>query len=276
MILLFTISGSSNDKWIIYTLCITGLTLLTCFAHLTLAYIKRRSCKETIANQNVVSVLGDLDVVGKTPLSFGTTGSNATSHDSHSETISFDCHERQSETTGIDDDKVRYFDQYFVIKEGANEQIEDRASQNERLSTSSFYANVIGQGKMEYHKTYMSPNEYCIDDIYTCDVAVTVHTGMECSFRPDANATNNMYSKVNKTLQTDWTVNSPWNESQRSSASKIVKEKTLPTVISSIIRTCHLPDCTYKYADSQEIINDCGANTPNEENSFIKEKSKTF
>ncbi|CAG2186382.1 unnamed protein product [Mytilus edulis] len=199
-----TNTGSSNDKWIIYTLCITGLTLLTCFANLTLAYIKRRSCKETIANQNVVSVLGDFNVVDKTPIAFGTTGSNATSQDSHSENINFDCHERQSKTTGIDDDEVGYFDLYFVMKEGPNDQVKDRTSQNERLSTSSFYANVVGQDKTEYHKTYMSPNEYCIDDIYACDVAVTVHTGMECSSRPDEDAKYNMYSKVNKTLQTDW------------------------------------------------------------------------
>lgn len=271
IILLLAISGSLNDEWVIYTLCITGLTLLTCFVHLTLASIKRRSCKEVIVNEKVVSKLGDFNVVDETPIPIVTTGSNATSHDSHGENINFNCHEKQSCTTGIEDDEVGYFDLYFVLKEGPNDQVKEQTSQNERLSTSSFYANVVGQDKTEYHKTYMSPNEYCIDDIYACDVAVTVHKGMERSSRPDEDAKYNMYSKVNKTLQTDWTINSPANESHLSSESQPVYKTTLLEVF----RT-YLQDCTYKYASLEKTIDDCGAIKPNDENSFIKEKSKTF
>ncbi|CAG2194576.1 unnamed protein product [Mytilus edulis] len=171
----------------------------------------------------------------------------------------------------IEDDEVGYFDLYFVLKEGPNDQVKEQTSQNELLSTSSFYANVVGQDKTEYHKTYMSPNEYCIDDIYACDVAVTVHKGMERSSRPDEDAKYNMYSKVNKTLQTDWTINSPANESHLSSESQPVYKTTLLEVF----RT-YLQDCTYKYASLEKTIDDCGAIKPNDENSFIKEKSKTF
>lgn len=88
------ISGSFNAEWVIYTLCITGLTLLTCFVHLTLASIKRRSCKEVIVNEKGVSELGDSNVVDKKQIPFVTTGSNATSQDSHSENINFNCHEK--------------------------------------------------------------------------------------------------------------------------------------------------------------------------------------
>lgn len=161
------------------------------------------------------------------------------------------------------------------MKEGPNDKVRDRTSQNERLSTSSFYANVVGQDKTEYHKTYMSPNEYCMDDIHACDVAVTVHKGMECSSRPNEDATNNIYSKVNKTLQTDSTINRTANESHLSSESQTVCTTTLLEVFPSVFRT-YLQDCTYKYANSEKTVGACEAIKPNDENSFIKEKSKTF
>lgn len=98
---------------------------------------------------------------------------------------------------------------------------------------------------------------------------------MECSSRPEEDATNNMYSKVNKTLQTDSTINSPANERHLSSESQTVYKTTLLEVFPSVFRT-YLPDCTYKYANSEKSIDACGAIKPNDKNSFIKEKSKTF
>ncbi|CAC5383987.1 unnamed protein product [Mytilus coruscus] len=239
------------------------------------------TAKETTVTRNgnlnvihLTSYIDDIyDEVDKKPLTFDTTGSNVTSQASNNETINFVFNESHSNTKGNIDDEAGYFDLYFAMKEDANDQLEDRASQIKSLAISSFTSNVVSQDNTECPKPLQ---EYCQEDSHAFDVTVTVHQCIKRSSWSDEDATSNIYSNVCIPLQKDKQINSQAKENHLSSESKTVHDTTLPEVIPSTFRTCNLQDCTNKYAESEKTIDACCVIESNRDKSFSEEKSKTF
>ncbi|CAC5400709.1 unnamed protein product [Mytilus coruscus] len=275
-------NGTSNVEWIIYTICIACCFILTGFGHLFRTCKKRTSIKQKFINEEdalelleSTPYMDHYNEVDKKPLTFVTTV-NAPSHEPQTETINFVFHERQSNTTCTVHDEVGYLDLYFVMKEDLNHQEENRSSQNQSLSTSSFNSNFFGQDNTEYFKPYKPLQEYSQEDSQGCEVAVTVHQHIERSSRSEENASSNIYSNVYQLLQKDRQLNSQANGNQLSPVSNTVHDQTLQTAIPSTFRTGNLQDCTNKYAESEKTIDACGTIESNEDKSRSEEKSKTL
>ncbi|CAC5420376.1 unnamed protein product [Mytilus coruscus] len=153
--------GPSNDEWIIYTLCITGFTILTGVGHLLRKSRKRRTLKLR-NNTDVVSeplkptpYIGIYNVVDENPLTFDTTKLNTASQSSSLKSINFISQGRQSITTEIEDDEtLGYLDLYFAM-ENHNQKVKDRTSHRDSMSTNSSNTGVVGNDNtMANHTQY--------------------------------------------------------------------------------------------------------------------------
>lgn len=264
------IAGVADANWIIYTLCITSCFFLTGFGHLYRTYRKQNALgvgngKEevTLKPLELPSYINDIyDEVDDNSLTFVTTGSNIPSKASHNENINFVFNDTQSRTTDGEDDEFGYFDLYFATKGDGNRPVEDRASQNESISTSSSSSNVVVQDKREYTKPNIPLQQFCQDNSHSCNVAVMVHHCIEHFQGMDDEDISNIYCNVCTPLQNDRQMNShdQSNEMQISPDSKTVPETTLQTASPSVSRSGYFLDHLnkYVYAASENIIADCG------------------
>ncbi|XP_052071061.1 uncharacterized protein LOC127709498 [Mytilus californianus] len=307
-------NGTSNTEWIIYTLCITGFFVLTVLYHLFRKYRKRHALDFRVVNEKVISkpleltsYIDDIydevdenpltfftmgsnntsqasriddiyDEVDENPLAFVTMGSNVTSQASHNETINFVFDDKQSNIAGNEHEEAGYFDLYFGMKEGADEQQENRALQKESISTSSSNSNVVGQNNTEYPKPYIPLQEYFQEESHACEIAVMVHQCIERSSGSDKDAKMNIYSNVNIPLQKDRQMNSQANENQLSHNSKTVHDTTLQTALPSVYRTGYFKDHINKYiyyASDNNIAN-CGEIESFKDKTFENRNPKTL
>ncbi|CAC5381943.1 unnamed protein product [Mytilus coruscus] len=188
----------SDDEWIIYTLCITGFTILTGVGHILRKYRNQQSLNLRITNEEVglesLNPFPDIVIyaeVDENTFTFNTTELNIASQASSMKTINFISQGRQSITTEIeDDDTTGYLDLYFAME-----------NDNKR--------------------------DDCQEDSNACEVTVTVHQCNESSSRSEEEATSNMYSNVFRPLLTDKQINSQANVNPLSQEMTLVQSNTM-------------------------------------------------
>ncbi|CAC5400707.1 unnamed protein product [Mytilus coruscus] len=275
--------GSSNDEWIIYTLCISGFTILAGVGHLLRKIRKRRSLKLKI-NAEVdlkplkpTPYIGIYSEVDKNPLTFDTTELNVASQASSMKSINFISKRRRFITTEIEDEETTgYLDVYFDM-ENDNTKVVDGIPHIESLSTNSFNSGVVGQDNTEYFKPYTKLQGNCQEDSNACEVTVTVHQCSESSLRSEEEAMSNIYSNVYQPMQTDKQIHIQENENLLSPEITTLHDPALQAAAySSVYKTCNVQDCTKKFVKSEKTIDSVCTIESIEDKSLDEEKSKTL
>ncbi|XP_071179489.1 uncharacterized protein [Mytilus edulis] len=188
--------GSSNMEWLIYTLCIAGVVIVTGLSHLFRSYRKRKHSKEMLVNGDLV-----LEQVTECPYSgfYDEIDENLLSDDK-SYFVPQDSHS-VTKSTGIDD--TGYLDACFATEEDERQKLQDKLSQMGSNSTSSSNSHVAAQKDSEYLHPYHSLQDNWKEDSHGYEAAVTVHHGIESSSGSDEEANNHKYSHVYQQLQKD-------------------------------------------------------------------------
>ncbi|VDI35743.1 Hypothetical predicted protein [Mytilus galloprovincialis] len=151
---------SSTKEWIMYTLCISGLTALTVVVHLLHKKRKQRSLKLNINEEVVLEsfqptpCIGIYSEVDENPLIFDTTELNVASQASFRKSVNFISQGRQSIITEIEDEKsTGYLDVYFDM-ENHTSKVDGQLVHTESLSNISFNSDFGTKDNAEYCKPY--------------------------------------------------------------------------------------------------------------------------
>lgn len=243
--------GSSNHEWIIYILCIAGLTILICVGHLIRKIRKKRLLELKINAEvgletfNPTPCIGIYSAVDENPLVFDTTDLNLTSQASSMETAYFISQRRQSITTDIaDDETTGYLDVYFDI-ENDKTKIDDRVIHLESFSNNSLNSDVARKDNTENRKPYTELQHNRQEDSNACEVIVTVQQCSESSSTTEEDISN-IHANVVQPIQTDIQIQRQASENRLSPITTTVNGPALHKANPLVFKTRNLQDCTKK------------------------------
>ncbi|XP_063447426.1 uncharacterized protein LOC134726958 [Mytilus trossulus] len=272
---------SSNFEWIIYTLCITGLTILTVMGNILHKKRKQRSLKLKInAEIDLESFQptpcnGIYSEVDENPLRFDTTELNVALQASLRKSVNFVSQGRQSITTEIEDDETTgYLDVYFDMENDITRKKDEIP--HESFPNISENSDVVGNDNKECHKPYTVLLDNRQGDSNACEVIATEHQCSENSSTSEKEATSNVYPDMFKTIQTDKQIQHQANANLLSPKITTVNEPALQEASPSVDKTCNLQDCTNKFVKSEKRIDSVCVIDSNEDKSLDVEKSKTL
>ncbi|XP_052072574.1 uncharacterized protein LOC127710657 [Mytilus californianus] len=188
--------GSSNMEWLIYTLCIVGVVIVTGLSHLFRSYRKRKHSKEMLVNGDLV-----LEQVIESPYSgfYDEIDENMLADDK----TYFVPQDNHSATKSTGHDDTGYLDACFATEEDEQQKLKDKLSQKGSNSTSSSNSHVAAQNDTEYLHPYHTLQDNWKEDSHGYEAAVTVHHRTESSSGSDEESTNPKYSHVYQPLQKD-------------------------------------------------------------------------
>lgn len=205
-----------------YTLCITGLTILTGMGHILHKKRKQRSLKLKInADVDLESFQptpcnGIYCEIDENPLIFDTTELNVASQASLRKSVNFILRGRQSIPTAIEDNETTgYLDVYFDMENDITRKEDE--TPHKSFPNISENSDVVGNDNKECHKPYTVLQYNCQEDWNACEVIVTVHQCSENSSTSEKEATSNIYPDMFKTIQTDKQIQHQANENLISS-----------------------------------------------------------
>lgn len=195
-----TIIGTSNMEWLIYTLCIVGVVIVTGLSHLVRSYKRHKSSKERLVNDEVVLARvhtspysGFYDEIDEDMLT--------------DEKVNFVPQDNNSDMKNTRSDDPGYLDPCFVIEEDESQTLNNTLSHLECNSTSSSNADVSAQNDTEYLHPYHSLQDNWKEHSHGYEVAMVVHLGTERLLCSEEEIPNHEYSHVYKSLDKDRDIN---------------------------------------------------------------------
>lgn len=191
-----TIVGTSNMDWLIYTICIVAVVIVTILSHVFRSYRKLQSSTVTQVNEAVV-----LEQETESPYSsvYDEIDEDMLTDDK----IYFVPQENPSLKIQTRYDDTEYLDVCFVNEDEEQQKFDDKTSHSGSNSTLSSNSEVAAQNDSEYLNPYNSLLDNWKRDIDGYDVAVTAHSIKDASSRSDEESTYQKYSHVYQPLQTN-------------------------------------------------------------------------
>ncbi|CAC5415250.1 unnamed protein product [Mytilus coruscus] len=274
------VSGSSNKDWILYTLCIAGVIVLTALTHLLRSYRQRKSSKVRFKSEEVVlestttsPYTGAYDEIDENVITDNTPGVCLIATSSKMEVVYFVPQESMSITTITKHVDTDYLDRVFEAEDErgtSDEQIDNK----DGISTCSFESDAIVPNSTEN----VSPSNFKEnrhEHLHGYTVPVMVHQCFESSSGTDEDATHNKNSHMYKSLQKDSQMTSNEYEQLETLESNKVHDATLQAVTQFIYGTSEYPNCINKYAGADKTINSCDGIKIRKDNSSDHNKPTT-
>ncbi|VDI31900.1 Hypothetical predicted protein [Mytilus galloprovincialis] len=186
--------GTSNKDWLIYTLCIAAVFIVTILSHLIRSFRKQKTSKVTQVNEAVV-----LEQVTESP--FNSIYDEIDEDMLTDNKIYFVPQDNPSVKSDTGHGDTSYLDACFAIEDDEHQKLEDQTSNTESNSTSSSNSEVAAKNDLEYLNPYNSLRDNRKGDTHGYEVAVAVHSVRESSSESDEETTNHKYSHVYQPLK---------------------------------------------------------------------------
>lgn len=200
-------------EWLIYTLCIVGVVIVTGLSHLFRSYKRHKSSKERLENEEVV-----LARVHTSPYSgfYDEIDEDMLTDDK----VDFVPQGNHSDTKSTEPDDTGYLDPCFAIEEAESQSLEDTLLHVECNSTSSTNSDVTTQNDTEYLHPYHSLQDKWKENSPGYEVAVIVHLGTESCSSSEEEIPNPKYSHVYKSLEQERDIKGHMYEKPQTSSMK--------------------------------------------------------
>ncbi|XP_076107612.1 uncharacterized protein LOC143075914 [Mytilus galloprovincialis] len=249
-------NGSSNMDWLLYTLCIAGVIVLTAFTHLLRSYQQRKSTKRSKSGKVVWEstttspYTGTYDEIDENVLTDNTSGLCVTAQKSRMEAVYFVPQERTYSTTITGQVKTDYLDPVFEAEIEEGEKSEDQ--------TLTCSLSIVPTGTESVSSSTSKENTH--EHLHGNRVPVTIHQFIESSSGVDEDNTDNKCSHTYQSLQKESQISSNKYEQLQNPDSKIADNSKLQAVSQFIYGTNELTNVINKYAGSDKTINSCDEN----------------
>ncbi|CAG2185404.1 unnamed protein product [Mytilus edulis] len=231
-------NGSSNMDWLLYTLCIAGVIVLTAFTHLLRSYQQRKSTKRTKSEKVVWEstttspYTGTYDEIDENVLTDNTSGLCVTAQKSRMEAVYFVPQESTYSTTITGQVKTDYLDPVFEAELEEGEKSEDQI-----LTCSS---SKVSTGTESVRSSTSKENTH--EHLHGNRVPVTIHQFIESSSGVDEDTTENKCSHTYQSLLKESQISSNKYEQFQNPDSKIADNAKLHIVSQCIYGTSELPN----------------------------------
>ncbi|CAG2221982.1 unnamed protein product [Mytilus edulis] len=248
--------GSSNMDWLLYTLCIAGVIVLTAFTHLLRSYQQRKSTKRSKSEKVVWEstttspYTGTYDEIDENVLTDNTSGFCVTAQKSRMEAVYFVPQESTYSTTITGQVKTDYLDPVFEAELEEGEKSEDQI-----LTCSS---SKVSTGTESVRSSTSKENTH--EHFHGNRVPVTIHQFIESSSGADEDTTENKCSHTYQSLQKESQISSNKYEQFQNPDSKIADNSKLQAITQFIYGTNELTNVINKYTGSDKTINSCDEN----------------
>lgn len=235
------IAGTSNMDWMIYTVCIVGVLVLTCLSHLFRSYRKQTSPKDRLTNDDI-----DLEQVIESPYSgmYDEIDEEMLTDDK----IYFVPHENHSVQESVGDDDTGYLDACVEFEEADRQTLKDKISQERSNSSCSSNSNNAAQDDTDYLNPYNLLRENWKEDSHKYAVSVTVNM-VSSNAVSDEETTNHKYSHRYQSPQTNGDLKGQAYEKSQTTNDTQVQQTTL-----SIYSISRLHDYIHNNAESDKAI----------------------
>ncbi|XP_063419258.1 uncharacterized protein LOC134702096 [Mytilus trossulus] len=249
-------NGSSNMDWLLYTLCIAAVIVLTAFTHLLRSYQQRKSTKRSKSEKVVWEstttspYTGTYDEIDENVLTDITPGLCVTAQQSRMEAVYFVPQESTYSTTITGQVKTDYLDPVFEAEIEEGEKSEDQI-----LTCSS----SIGSESVSSSTSKENTHEHSHGN----RVPVTIHQFIKSSSGDGEDTSENLCSHTYQSLQKDSQISSNKYEQFQKPESMIAHDTKLQAVTQFMYGTSDLPNVINKYAEPDTPINGCDEKPPN-------------